>query len=42
MAGSKNLRIATLKLLQQSDSDMIRALEDFIEVLMNKGDNKYY
>lgn len=31
------LRTATLQLLQQSDADMVRVLEDLITVLMNKG-----
>ncbi|MEO3992054.1 tryptophan synthase subunit beta [Pseudocitrobacter cyperus] len=31
------LRAATLQQLQQSDLDMVRVLEDLIEVLMSKG-----
>jgi len=31
------LRSATLLLLQQSDTEMVRVLEDLIEVLMSKG-----
>ncbi|CAH6660104.1 tryptophan synthase subunit beta [Pseudocitrobacter vendiensis] len=31
------LRVATLQQLQQSDLDMVRVLEDLIEVLMSKG-----
>lgn len=34
---ANTLRAATLLLLQQSDSEMVRVLEDLIEVLMSKG-----
>lgn len=33
----ESLRAATLQRLQQSDLDMVRVLEDLIEVLMSKG-----
>ncbi|BBQ85888.1 MULTISPECIES: tryptophan synthase subunit beta [Enterobacteriaceae] len=33
----EGLRAATLQRLQQSDLDMVRVLEDLIEVLMSKG-----
>lgn len=33
----ESLRTATLQRLQQSDLDMVRVLEDLIEVLMSKG-----
>lgn len=33
----ENLRAATLQRLQQSDLEMVRVLEDLIEVLMSKG-----
>ena len=33
----ESLRAATLQRLQQSDLDMVRVMEDIIEVLMSKG-----